>query len=92
MNLQPKKVKFCAFYMALLCLILSHSAFGQFKYETLSTAQVLSQGYIWQILQCKDGFLWMTTKAGLNRYDGYSFKVYDYDAFDPYTISNNATY
>ncbi|HOY12558.1 MAG TPA: ATP-binding protein [Saprospiraceae bacterium] len=92
MNLQPKKVKFYAFYLALLCLILSHSAFGQFKYETLSTAQGLSQGYIWQILQCKDGFLWMTTKAGLNRYDGYSFKVYDYDAFDPYTISNNATY
>ncbi|MBC7885606.1 MAG: response regulator, partial [Saprospiraceae bacterium] len=70
---------------------MSSAVFGQIKYETLSTAQGLSQGYIWDIIQCKDGFLWMTTKAGLNRYDGYSFKVYSYDAFDPYSISSNTT-
>ncbi len=75
----------------ILCLLISSSVFGQFKYETLSTAQGLSQGYIWDIIQCKDGFLWMTTKAGLNRYDGYSFKVYSHDAFDPYSISSNNT-
>ncbi len=72
-------------------MLISSSAFGQFKYETLSTAQGLSQGYIWDIIQCRDGFLWMTTKAGLNRYDGYFFKVYSHDAFDPYSISDNAT-
>jgi signal transduction histidine kinase/DNA-binding response OmpR family regulator/ligand-binding sensor domain-containing protein len=77
--------------ITILCLVISSSVFGQFKYETLSTAQGLSQGYIWDIIQCKDGFLWMTTKAGLNRYDGYSFKVYSYDAFDPYSISSNNT-
>jgi len=77
--------------ITILCLLISNAVFGQFKYETLSTAQGLSQGYIWDIIQCKDGFLWMTTKAGLNRYDGYSFKVYSHDAFDPYSISSNNT-
>jgi ligand-binding sensor domain-containing protein len=77
--------------ITILCLLISSSVFGQFKYETLSTAQGLSQGYIWDIIQCKDGFLWMTTKAGLNRYDGYSFKVYSHDAFDPFSISSNIT-
>lgn len=77
--------------IVVLCLLMSNAVSGQFKYETLSTAQGLSQGYIWDIIQCKDGFLWMTTKAGLNRYDGYSFKVYSHDAFDPYSISSNNT-
>ena len=77
--------------ITILCLLVSSSIFGQFKYETLSTTQGLSQGRVSDIIQCRDGFLWMTTQAGLNRYDGYSFKVYSHDAFDPNSISNNAT-
>ncbi len=64
-------------------------ATGQFRYETFTSAQGLSQGYIWDLLQDKDGFLWMTTKDGVNRYDGYSFKVYHHDAYDSLTIRNN---
>jgi signal transduction histidine kinase/DNA-binding response OmpR family regulator/ligand-binding sensor domain-containing protein len=60
-------------------------------YESISTSKGLSQGYIWDILQDKDGFLWFTTKAGLNRYDGYSFKVYTFNAYDSGTISSNTT-
>ncbi|WP_290791600.1 hybrid sensor histidine kinase/response regulator transcription factor [Flavihumibacter sp. UBA7668] len=61
------------------------------SYESISTSKGLSQGYIWDILQDKNGFLWFTTKAGLNRYDGYNFKVYAYNAYDSTTISSNAT-
>jgi len=75
----------------LFMMLMSSAVFGQFKYETLSTVQGLSQGRISDIIQCRDGFLWITTQAGLNRYDGYSFKVYNHDAFDPYSISSNAT-
>ncbi len=89
MIFRPTYLKSLARCITIFTMLISGTTFGQFKYETLSTAQGLSQGYIWDILQCKDGFLWMTTKAGLNRYDGYSFKVYSHDAFDPYSITSN---
>lgn len=91
MIFRPTSLIFLTRWITLFCMVVSSAAFGQFNYETLSTAQGLSQGYIWDIMQCKDGFLWITTKAGLNRYDGYSFKVYSHDAFDPYSISSNNT-
>lgn len=62
---------------------------GQFKYEGLTTSNGLSQGYIYDILQDKDGFIWFGTKDGLNRYDGYSFKVYTHDNYNPNSLSNN---
>ncbi|MEJ8817244.1 hybrid sensor histidine kinase/response regulator transcription factor [Lacibacter sp. H407] len=65
---------------------------GQLKYKQLTTSHGLSQGYVYDILQDKDGFMWFGTKDGLNRYDGYSFKVYTYDSYDPYSISNNNVY
>lgn len=64
-------------------------AFGQLKYEQLNTSNGLSQGYVYDILQDKDGFMWFGTKDGLNRYDGYSFKVYTHDSYNPNSISNN---
>lgn len=92
MNRKDNNIRRLSFYNIVLCLIWTSSVFGQFKYETLSTAQGLSQGFVWDILQCKDGFLWMTTKAGLNRYDGYAFKVYNHNGFDSYSISHNMTW
>ena len=62
---------------------------GQLNYTALTTSNGLSQGYVYDILQDRDGFMWFATKDGLNRYDGYSFKVYTYNNYDPYSISNN---
>jgi signal transduction histidine kinase/DNA-binding response OmpR family regulator/ligand-binding sensor domain-containing protein len=92
MNPRPRKTRRLLFFFTLSCLLWSSVAFGQFKYETLTNTDGLSQGFIWDILQCRDGFMWITTKAGLNRYDGYSFKVYNHNAFDPYSISHNMTW
>lgn len=63
--------------------------FSQLKYEQLNTSNGLSQGYVYDMLQDKDGFMWFGTKDGLNRYDGYSFKVYTYDSYNPNSLSNN---
>jgi signal transduction histidine kinase/DNA-binding response OmpR family regulator/ligand-binding sensor domain-containing protein len=57
--------------------------------ESLTIADGLSQGMIYDILQSKDGFLWIATKDGLNRYDGYHFEVYTNDPFNPYSIAGN---
>lgn len=53
----------------------------------LSVNDGLSQGMVFDILQSRDGFLWIATKDGLNRYDGYRFEIFSNDAFDPFSIS-----
>ncbi len=57
--------------------------------EHISTEQGLSQGLIFDILQDREGFLWLATKDGLNRYDGYQFKVFTNDPDDPSSIAGN---
>lgn len=49
----------------------------------------LSQNYIFSSLQDSKGFLWFGTKDGLNRYDGYTFKIYRKDNADPQSLSDN---
>lgn len=46
----------------------------------------LSQGMIFDIIQSRDGFIWIATKDGLNRYDGSRFKIYTTNSFDPFAI------
>ena len=57
--------------------------------ETISIEQGLSQGFVPSICQDEEGFLWFATKNGLNRYDGYHFKVFRNDPFDPLSLNNN---
>lgn len=58
-----------------------------FRHLTINDG--LSQNAVFTILQDYKGFMWFGTKDGLNRYDGYSFTVYQNDPFDLTTVSNN---
>ena len=48
-----------------------------FKHLTLQDG--LSQSSVMSILQDSQGFIWLGTENGLNRYDGYSIKSYHRD-------------
>src|SRR6478672_1741777 len=50
------------------------------RFTRLSTENGLSQTRVSQIIQDDQGFLWFGTQYGLNRYDGYSFKVFVHDS------------
>jgi len=49
------------------------------RFSHLSTKEGLSQSRVGQIVQDNDGFMWFGTQYGLNRYDGYNFKVFVHD-------------
>lgn len=49
----------------------------------------LSDNNVTAILQDKFGFMWFATRNGLNRFDGYSFKIYENNPSDSNTISYN---
>ncbi|MEP7377308.1 MAG: ATP-binding protein [Chitinophagaceae bacterium] len=69
---------------------LGYIAFGQSPaYKAISTAQGLSQGMVFAMLQDQEGFIWVATKNGLNRYDGYSFKVFTNDPYTENSLSSN---
>lgn len=55
---------------------LSMSQREDIQFEHLSMRDGLSMNPVMAITQDAKGFMWFGTQDGLNRYDGYSFKVY----------------
>ncbi|TXI81612.1 MAG: hypothetical protein E6Q39_00915 [Crocinitomicaceae bacterium] len=71
----------------ILLLILStcSAAIAQqnhFFFKKLTVANGLNDGNVLAIARDNRGFMWFATRAGLNRYDGYSVKNYSYIAGD----------
>jgi signal transduction histidine kinase/ligand-binding sensor domain-containing protein len=78
----------------IFCTIFTHNLFGQnnnssFNFIYLTIQDGLSSNSINSIIQDKKGFLWIGTEDGLNRYDGYTFKVYRNKRGDKNSLSNN---
>src|SRR4051794_72711 len=53
------------------------------RFARVSTGDGLSQTKVVQIIQDDQGFMWFGTQYGLNRYDGYNFKLFLHDPRDP---------
>ncbi|HEY4784639.1 MAG TPA: two-component regulator propeller domain-containing protein, partial [Bacteroidales bacterium] len=62
---------------------------GDVRFETVSTAQGLSQSTVFSMVQDKMGFIWIGTRDGLNRYDGYDFITFKNNPQDTNSLSNN---
>lgn len=59
------------------------------RFDRLTIEEGLSQSTVSTILEDRQGFLWFGTADGLNRFDGYQFKVFRHDANDPDSIASN---
>jgi ligand-binding sensor domain-containing protein/signal transduction histidine kinase len=52
----------------------------------------LSQTRVTNIVQDGHGFMWFGTQYGLNRFDGYNFKVFMHEADNPNSLSGSYIY
>lgn len=71
----------------------SKNPFTEFEqkliFENLSVQHGLSQSNVNAILQDSRGFIWIGTDNGLNKFDGYMFKVFKNIEGDKFSLSNN---
>ncbi|UCF64580.1 MAG: response regulator [bacterium] len=61
-------------------------------FQYLTSEDGLSNNCVQCIVQDKQGFMWFGTSDGLNRWDGYNFKIFTHNAFDSNSISGNYIY
>jgi ligand-binding sensor domain-containing protein len=60
--------------------------------EKITTEHGLSNNEVYAVIQDKQGFIWALTGNGLNRFDGYTFKIYDYNPSDSNSITAGMFY
>jgi len=59
------------------------------NFEHLTTEDGLSSNKVEAILQDKEGFYWISTQNGLNRFDGTSFRVFRHSSTDSTSLTDN---
>ncbi|WP_144916047.1 hybrid sensor histidine kinase/response regulator transcription factor [Mucilaginibacter frigoritolerans] len=66
-------------FMFFTC-VWSFAQSSQYQFSHLGISDGLSHNQVNCIYKDSEGFMWFGTASGLNRYDGYNFKVFKHDA------------
>lgn len=90
-NLNLRMLKRTIYIIGIGWLLLSVRLEAQrsLRFEHLSVDKGLSQSSVNDMVQDHFGFLWLATFDGLNRYDGYQFRVYRHSKDDPASLHAN---
>ncbi len=84
------KLFFCFFICLFWVIIIGLQAQTDLRFEYLSEQDGLSNNRILSIHQDREGFIWFGTWEGLNKFDGYTFTVFQPDSHNPtQTLSHN---
>jgi len=81
-----KRLVICMFFSFLLSKLYSQN---NFEFEFISQEEGISSNSVMSIYKDIEGFLWVGTINGLNRFDGRSFLTFMHSAYNPKSISNN---
>jgi len=82
-------IKILLLFILLIDLISPQPFPTKFIFEKLSIENGLSSTAIYALHQDKTGFLWVGTENGLNRFDGYSFKIFKHFPGEKNCLSDN---
>lgn len=89
------KTFFWFLFFILFSVVLKASASGAFtdlKFKQVSTLNGLPTDEVQKIYQDKEGFIWMATRYGLCKYDGYEVSVYKSNLYNPGLLTHNNIY
>ncbi len=97
--MQFSKLRFQSYFLRLLIAVLFLYPFSEdnpclaqnsnYNFEHLTTDHGLSSNKVEAILQDRDGFYWIATQNGLNRFDGTSFKIFRNNPNDSTSLTHN---
>ena len=73
----------------LFAMVTTQAQFPDLHFENLTTSNGLSNNEVTCFYQDRDGFLWIGTRFGLNRYDGRNFVTFYHDPNNPNSLSGN---
>jgi signal transduction histidine kinase/ligand-binding sensor domain-containing protein/DNA-binding response OmpR family regulator len=82
------KILISGFLMLFLSCIL-RAQNNQFQFSHLDINNGLSHNQVNCILKDSKGFMWFGTLSGLNKYDGYKFKIYKHSVSDTSTLNDD---
>ncbi|MGZ3810455.1 MAG: two-component regulator propeller domain-containing protein [Mucilaginibacter sp.] len=84
-----QKMKYFFVAILLAASTFSNAQNQQLHFDHLGTTEGLSELTPLCMLQDSKGFIWIGTEDGLNRYDGYKFKIFRNDVKDTTSIGSN---
>ncbi len=72
------------------CLAQSKLVFPTFDFKDITTKENITNKIINNIVQDKNGLIWVATEDGLNRLDGFRTKQFYYDPLEKKSLSNSS--
>ena len=84
-----KKTTICLLFLCIGVNCVFSEVPEQINFSYISINEGLSQSTVFSIDQDQRGNMWFATYDGVNKYDGYSFTVYQHNEEDPNSIAND---
>ena len=69
--------------------LLPQTAGAEARFRDMTKESGLVTGTVFQVIQDRQGYIWLATSNGLERYDGYSFKVFKHKPDDSTSIASD---
>jgi len=92
-NIGAKRLSVRILVLAMsVCGLISSSLVAQqnqIRFHRLTIEDGLSQSSVYSIFQDNQGFIWLGTEDGLNKFNGYNFKIYKNDPNNLHSLSYN---
>lgn len=86
------EIRFCFLFFSLIYAFIVPGLGQPVNFKHITIEDGLSQSWAHVIYQDRYGFIWVGTDDGLNRYDGYNFRIYKNNPRNNHTILSNSIY